>query len=115
MTRKLAIVLAISLLALVVWGLFFENHATTIVINGEQVTGPLKGAIGAGGMVVALIALFCVATLLLFVFAGLGLIVLGGFILGGVVLAGFAFPFLLPLLVPLAVVWAFIALVRHKT
>ena len=91
MARKLAIILAITMLAFVVWGLFFENNATTIVINGEQVT------------------------LLLFVFAGLGLIVLGGFILGGVVLTGFAFPFLLPLLVPLAVVWAFIALVRHKT
>jgi hypothetical protein len=115
MARKLAIVLAISILALVVWGLFFENNATTIVINGEQVTGPLKGAIGAGGMVVALIGLFCVAILSVFVFAGLGIIVLGGLILFGVILAGFAFPFLLPLLIPLAVVWGFVALARHKS
>jgi hypothetical protein len=114
MARKLAIVLAILMLAVVAWGLFFENHAITIVINGQQVTGPLKGAIGAGGLVVALIALFCVATLLVFVFAGVGIIVLAGFILGGVILAGFAFPFLLPLLLPLAVVWGFIALARHK-
>jgi len=115
MARKLAIVLAISMLALVVWGLFFENNATTIVINGEQVTGPLKGAIGAGGMVVALIGLFCVAILSVFVFAGLGVIILGGLILFGVILAGFAFPFLLPLLIPLAVVWGFVALARHKS
>jgi len=115
MARKLAIVLAVLMLAFVVWGLFYENHAITIVINGQQVTGPLKGAVGAGGMVVALIALFCVATLLVFVFAGLGIMILGGFILGGVVLAGFAFPFLLPLLVPLAVVWGFVALARHKS
>jgi hypothetical protein len=115
MARKLAIVLAISMLALVVWGLFFENNATTIVINGQQVTGPLKGAIGAGGMVVALIGLFCVAILSVFVFAGLGIFILGGLILGGVVLAGFAFPFLLPLLIPLAVVWGFVALARHKS
>ena len=115
MARKLTILLAVVLLAFVVWGLFYENHAITIVVNGQQVTGPLKGAIGVGGMVVALIALFGVATLLLFVFAGLGIIVLGGFILGGVVLAGFVFPFLLPVLVPLAVVWGFIALVRHKS
>jgi hypothetical protein len=114
MARKLAIVLAILMLAVVAWGLFFENHAITIVINGQQVTGPLKGAIGAGGLVVALIALFCAATLLVFVFAGVGIIVLAGFILGGVILAGFAFPFLLPLLLPLAVVWGFIALARHK-
>jgi len=115
MARKLAIVLAISMLALVVWGLFFENNATTIVINGQQVTGPLKGAIGAGGMVVALIGLFCVAILSVFVFAGLGIIILGGLILFGVILAGFAFPFLLPLLIPLAVVWGFVALARHKS
>jgi hypothetical protein len=114
MARKLAIGLAISILALVVWGLFFENNAITIVVNGQQVTGPLKGAIGAGGMVVALIGLFCVAILSVFVFAGLGIIVLGGLILFGVILAGFAFPFLLPLLIPLAVVWGFIALARHK-
>jgi hypothetical protein len=115
MARKLAIVLAISMLALVLWGLFFENNATTIVINGQQVTGPLKGAIGAGGMVVALIGLFCVAILSVFVFAGLGIIILGGLILFGVILAGFAFPFLLPLLIPLAVVWGFVALARHKS
>jgi hypothetical protein len=115
MARKLAIVLAISMLALVVWGLFFENNATTIVINGQQVTGPLKGAIGAGGMVVALIGLFCVAILSVFVFAGLGIIILGGLILFGVILAGFAFPFLLPLLIPLAIVWGFVALARHKS
>ena len=115
MARKLAVALAIMMLAVVAWGLFFENHATTIVINGQEVTGPLKGAVGAGGMVVALIGLFCVATLLVFVLAGLGLVFLGSLILGGVILAGFAFPFLLPLLVPLAVVWAFVALARHKS
>ena len=115
MARKLAIFLAVVMLAFVVWGLFFENNAITIVVNGQQVTGPLKGAIGAGGMVVALIALFGLATLLLFVFAGLGVIVLAGFIVGGVALAGVAFPFLLPLLIPLAVVWGFVALARHKS
>lgn len=115
MARKLAIILAISMLAFVVWGLFFENNATTIIINGQQVTGPLKGAVGAGGMVVALIALFCVATLMVFIFAGLGIIVLGGLLVLGMILAGVAFPFLLPLLVPLAVVWGFIALARQKS
>lgn len=114
MAKKLAIILAAFMLAIVVWGLFFENDAVTIVINGQQVTGPLKGLIGAGGMVVALIALICAAILLVFAFAGTGIIVLGFLILGGVMLMGFAFPFLLPMLIPLAVVWGFIALVRHK-
>jgi hypothetical protein len=114
MIKKVAIALAVIMLAIVVWGLFFENNAITIVINGQHVTGPLKGAIGAGGMVVALIALFCAATLSVFVFAGIGLVFLGLLVIGSVILTGLAFPFLLPLIIPLAVVWGFIALVLHK-
>jgi len=46
--KKLAIALAVLMLAIVAWGLFLESNAVTIVINGQQVTGPLKGVIGAG-------------------------------------------------------------------
>ena len=88
MTKKVAIVLAFVMLALVAWGLFFEAGATR------------------------LIALFCAAIFLLFVFAGIGIFVLGGVILAGLIMAGFAFPFLLVVLLPLAIVWLFIALTR---
>ena len=113
MARKLAIALAVLMLAIVIWGLLLESNAVTIIINGQQVTGPLKGAIGAGGLVVALIALFCAAILLVFVFAGIGVIVLGLFVIVGVILAGLAFPFLLPLLIPLAILWGFVAIARR--
>src|SRR2546426_12036444 len=99
MTKKLAITLAVLMLAIVAWGLFLESNAVTIVINGQQVTGPLKGVIGAGGLVGALIALFCAAILLVFVFAGIGVIVLGCFVFVGMILAGVAISFFLPLLV----------------
>src|SRR5437667_12056266 len=99
--KKLAIALAVLMLAIVAWGLFLESNAVTIVINGQQVTGPLKGVIGAGGLVVALIALFCAAILLVVVFAGIGVIVLGLFVFVGMVLAGLAFAALVPLLLPL--------------
>jgi hypothetical protein len=49
MAKKLAIALAVLMLAIVAWGLFLESNAVTIVINGQQVTGPLKGVIGAWG------------------------------------------------------------------
>ena len=113
--KKLAIALAVLMLALVAWGLFLESNAVTIVINGQQVTGPLKGVIGAGGLVVALIALFCAAILLVFVFAGIGVIVLGCFVFVGMILAVLAFPFLLPLLIPLAVLWGFVAITRRTS
>lgn len=112
MTNKMAMALAVIMLAVVAWGLFVEGGAVTIVINGQQLTGPLKGAIGAAGLIVASIALFCAAILLAFVFAGIGLIVLGGIVLAGLILAGLTFPFLLFLLIPLAILWAFIAMTR---
>ena len=112
MIRKTAIVLAILMLAIVAWGLFFEAGSTRIIINGHELIGPLKGAVGAAGLVVGLIALFCAAIFLLFVFAGIGIFIIGGVIVGGLVLAGFAFPVLLFLLLPLAIVWLFIALAR---
>jgi len=112
MAKKTALALAALMLAIVAWGLLLESNAVTIVINGQQVSGLLKGAIGVGGLVVALIALFCAAILLVFVFAGIGVIVLGCFVFVGMLLAWFAFPFLLPLLIPLAILWGFVAITR---
>jgi hypothetical protein len=102
------------MLVIVGWALFAGSNAVTIVINGQEVTGPLKGAVGIGGLVVALIALVCAAILLAFVFAGIGVLVLGLAVLAGLVLAVLAFPFLLPLVIPLAIVWAFVAIVRRS-
>ena len=113
MTKKLAIALAIVMLAIVAWALLLESNVVTIVINGQQVSGPMKGTVGVGGLIVALIALFCAAILLLFAFAWIGILVLGGFIAVAMILATLAFPFLLPLLIPLAILWLFVALTRR--
>ena len=114
MTKKVAIVLAFVMLALVAWGLFFEAGSTRIIINGQEIVGPLKGTIGAAGLIISLIALFCAAIFLLFVFAGFGIFVLGAAIFAGLILTGLAFPFLLVLLLPLAIVWVFIAITRKN-
>ena len=112
MARKVAIALALIMLALVAWGLFFEAGSTKIIIDGQELTAPLKGTIGAAGLIVGLTALFCTAIFLLFVFAGIGVFILGGVIVVGLIVAAIAFQFLLFLLLPLAVVWAFIAIIR---
>jgi len=112
MAKKVAIVLAFVMLVIVAWGLFFEAGSTRIIINGQELIGPFKGAVGAAGLIIGLIALFCAAIFLLFVFAGIGIFILGGVIVVGLILAGFAFPFLLVLLLPLAIVWVFIAITR---
>jgi hypothetical protein len=112
MTKNAAIALALVMLVIVAWGLFFEAESTRIIINGQELIGPLKGTIGAAGLIIGLTALFCAAILLLFVFAGIGILILGGVIVAGLIVAGFAFPFLLVLLLPLATVWMFIAITR---
>jgi hypothetical protein len=111
--RSAALLLALAMLAIVIWGLFFEAGSTTIVIDGHQLSGPLKGTIGVAGLIIGLIALFCAAIFLLFVFAGIGILILGGVIVAGLVLAATEFPFLLLVLLPLAVVWVFIAMTRQ--
>jgi hypothetical protein len=113
MARNLAIALAVLMLVFVGWALFAGSDAVTIVINGQEVSGPLKGAIGVGGLAVALVALVCAAILLAFVFAGIGVVVLGLVVLGGLLFALLVFPFLLLILIPLAIVWAFVAIVRR--
>jgi hypothetical protein len=112
MLRKAAIVLAIAMLVIVAWGLIFEAGSTRIIVNGQELIGPLKGTIGAAGLIVGMIALFCAAIFLLFVFAGIGIFILGAAIFAGLLFAGLAFPFLLVLLLPLAIVWLFIAITR---
>lgn len=111
MTKRWAIILALLMLAIVAWGLFFEGGATKIIVNGQELTGPLKGAVSAGGLIVGSIALFCAAIFLAFIFAGFGLLILGCIVFAGLVLSWFVFPFLLFLLIPLAIVWAFVAVV----
>jgi hypothetical protein len=111
MMKKMAIVLALLMLVIVVWGLFFEGSATRIIINGQELAGPLQGAVGAGGAIVGSIAFLCAAIFLAFIFAGFGLFILGCVVVVGLVMAWFLFPVLLFLLIPLAIVWAFVAAV----
>ena len=112
MDKKAAIVLVCVMLSIVAWGVVFEAGSTSIIINGQEITGPFKGAIGAAGLIISVFALFCAAILLLFVFTGIGIFLMGGMLLIGLMLAGLAFPLLLILLLPLFIVWLFIALTR---
>jgi hypothetical protein len=48
------------------------------------------------------------------VFAGIGLILLGVLVLAGMVAAWYAFPVLLPLLIPLFLIWIFVAALRSS-
>ena len=113
MTKGIAVALVVVLLGLVGW-VALQSSDVTIVVNGETLRGPAKLAAEGWGLLVGVVALFCAAILLAFVFAGIGLVVLGALVLAGLVAAWIAFPFLLPLLIPLVIVWLFIALLRGR-
>jgi predicted exporter len=103
------------MIILLAWVLYSSTTDVSISINGKPFTGPLAPAIGLWKLILASVILFSVAILLVFVFAGVGLVILGCLALVGLILAALALPFLLPLLIPLFIVWAFCALLcRHK-
>lgn len=115
MSKKLAVALTVVLLAMVAWALLLESNSFSIVVNGQPVTGPLKSTIGAAGVIAALIAGFCAVIVLLFAFTGTAILVLGAVVFAGMILALIAFPFMWPLLVPLAILWLFVAIAKKAS
>ncbi len=111
MLRTLVVALVVLLLGLLAW-VALQTSEVSIIVNGEKITGPAKLAAEGWGVLVAMVVLFSAAILLVFVFAGAGLIVLGGIVLAGFVGLWIMFPFLLPLLLPLLIVWLVVAVVR---
>jgi len=93
------------MVAILAWALISPAYTVSISVNGRPITSPFGAIIGVWGLILTVVILFCVAILLAFVFTGVGLIVLGCLALVGVILAAIAFPFLLPILVPLFIVW----------
>jgi hypothetical protein len=109
--KNIAIVLAIVVLGILAWVLLHSSHIA-VAVNGHPLVGPAKLAAEGWGVLVGIVALFCAAILLVFVFAGTALMVLGALVIAGFLAAWSAFPFLLPLLIPLLLVWIFVAAVQ---
>ena len=112
MLKKLALIMAILMIAFLAFSLFGLKTNVSVSINGREITGPLGTAVGLWGTILAAVVLFCVAILLAFVFAGVGLVIVGCLVLVGIILIAIALPFLLPLIIPLFIVWAFCAIIR---
>lgn len=117
MIKNMVSILVILMIILLAWVLYSSTTDVSIIINGKPFAGPLAPAVGVWKLMLAIVILFSVAILLAFVFAGVGLIILGVLTLVGLILVAVALPFLLPLFIPLFIVWAFCALLfgRKKT
>ena len=114
MVKKVALILALGLVAFLILMLLGPMHGVSITIDGHELSGPIEGLVGVWGVLVAGVVLFCVAVLLAFVFVGVGLVVVGALAFAAVISAAAALPFLLPLLIPLFIVWLFCCMVRKS-
>jgi hypothetical protein len=78
-------------------------------VDGDEFDGPLGALLAmlfaGGGTLIAVLVMLVVGAVLAVVFAGVGIILIGGLGIGAVVLALAVSPLLLPLLLPLAVIW----------
>ena len=110
--KKVALVLVALLIGLFGWWFLASGNVST-TLNGSELAGPMKAIVGGWGFLVAIVVLFCVSILLAFVFAGIGLMVLGGLVLIGLIFVVVGVPFLLSLVLPLFIVWAFVAWLRR--
>ena len=110
--KKLSVVVIVLLIASLIWGIL-QSGNVELRINGEEVSGPMKVVAGGWGFLVASVTFFCIAILLAFVLAGVGLILFGVLLLVGLIILTILFPFLLPVLFPLFIVWAFAAGTRR--
>jgi hypothetical protein len=107
--KKTATFVIVFLFALLVWNVFFYSSDMSFNIDGDEVGGPLGTLLAmlfaGGGTLIAVLAMLVVGAVLAVVFAGVGIILIGGLGIGAAALALAISPLLLPLLLPLAVIW----------
>lgn len=101
----LVMVLGLALHYSGVWPLTLDSFVITI---------PGDAAADALGVVLAPIILLCVALFLTLILSGVGFIVLGSLLLVGGILVVVALPFLLPLLIPVFIIWIAIVVARRR-
>jgi hypothetical protein len=83
-------------------------------LDSFVITIPGDAAADALGVVLAPIILLCVALFLTLILSGVGFIVLGSLLLVGGILVVVALPFLLPLLIPVFIIWIAIVVARRR-
>jgi hypothetical protein len=108
--KKTATFLIVFLFALLLWNVFaFGLGDMSVNIDGDEFDGPLGALLSmlfaGGGTLLAVLVMAVVGVVLAVVFAGVGIILLGGLGIGAVALALAISPLLLPLLLPLAMIW----------
>ena len=108
MKNSVAFIL-LFLFAVLAWNLSDYGGDMMFSVDGDDAGGPLGALLGVlfagGGIVLAGAILLVVGAILAVVFAGVGIVCVGALGCAAVVVALALAPFLLPLLLPVAVIW----------
>lgn len=106
------------LFAVLLWDAFSYSGDWMFHLDGEEFDGPFGTLLGlvlaGGGTLLGLLITLVVGVILVVVFAGLGVMLIGGLCIGAVAIALLISPLLLPLLLPLAVVWYLVSRSRRN-
>lgn len=116
--KKFAPYLILLLCALLLWDLLFTFGDASFHIDGEEVGGPLGAMLGVlfagGGTLIGLFVALVVGVVVAVALAGVGVLVIGALAIAGLAVAAAVVPFLLPLLLPLALVWYLVSRSRRN-
>ncbi len=108
--KKIAPLLVLFLFTLVVWEAM-AGHGMSFEFDGDHVDGPIGAIVGlmlaGGGLLVALVVALVVTVVVTLVCAGVGLLLVVGPVLLVIVILAAVSPVLLPLLIPIAIIWYF--------
>lgn len=106
--KNIAAVVILFLGFILAWNMF-ATPDVSVDFDGAHVDGPLGALAGllfaGGGLLIGALATLFVGVVLAVVFAGLGILLVAALSLGAVILAALMAPFLLPILIPLAIIW----------
>lgn len=116
--KKMILLCLVLVLAALLCANFFANDLV-VNVDGVDLDGAagylVAGLAGGFGLLVAAFVLLIVGAVLGFFFVGGTVLLVGGLALGAVLLALVAFPFCLPALLPVLLVWGIAKLLRkHK-
>lgn len=108
--KKYTPYIILFLFALLLWDVAAEGwDFMTVNVDGEEFDGPLGALLAVifagGGLVIAGVVLVAVGLVLAVLFAGVGIVVVGALGFAAVAVALALSPLLLPLLVPVAIIW----------
>lgn len=108
----------VFLFAVLLWDALSYSGDWMFHLDDDEFEGPFGALLGlvlaGGGTLLGLLITLVVGVVLAVVFAGLGVLLLGGLCIGAVALALLVSPLLLPLLLPLALVWYLVSRSRRQ-